>query len=239
MKLGILLADDLRDELAPQFGCYSDMFCRLLADGKFEFEVFDIRQQAYPPAVNACDGYLITGSRHSTYESLAWMAPLFDYIRVLAAAKKPLLGICFGHQVVAQALGGKVEKSAKGWGLGLNYWRVVEYAEWMRPKLLEVTPYFRLLASHQDQVISLPPLARVLCSSDFCPYAAYAIGSSVFCLQGHPEFSADFIVSLLDYRRDELPAEQLQFIADTASLPNDSRICSDWICNFFTQQAGR
>ena len=123
MKIGILLADELREILAPRFGCYSDMFIRLLdgaASDKFEFTVINARAEEYPAQVDAMDGYLITGSRCGAYEDLPWLEPLFAYIRRLHEARIPLLGICFGHQAVAKALGGRVEKSSKGWALGCS-----------------------------------------------------------------------------------------------------------------------
>ena len=233
LRLGVLLADELRDNLAPRFGDYAQMFKRLLAGQADSFSVYDIRAGAgaYPQSLNECDAYLVTGSRHGVYDNLPWLPPLFDFIRALAAAKKPLAGVCFGHQAVAQALGGRAKKSPKGWGVGLQYWRVCKNAAWMRPP----AEFLRLFCMHQDQVVAPPPGAQLLAASAFCPNAAFAVQNHVFCVQGHPEFTPDFMRELLKIRQDDMPADELRFAHDTAALPQDSALTAQWLGAFFRQ----
>jgi len=229
MKIGILLTDDLRDTLQPRFGCYPDMFKALLQGNDFTYQTYDVRANIYPDNPHDCDGYIITGSRHGVGDSLPWLDGLFAYIRRLEKAQIKLLGICFGHQAVAAALGGAVEKSDKGWGVGLQQWEVIEQAPWMPNSLRSLS----LLASHQDQVTQLPAAARLLIASDFCPCAAFSIGDHVFCLQGHPEFMPDYSRALLEYRRDDMLAADWQKAAASVDAPSDQALCADMIAAFF------
>ena len=229
MKIGILLTDDLRDLLQPRFGCYPDMFKTLLQGNDFTYEVYDVRKNRYPDNLQDCDGYIITGSRHGVNDPLPWLDGLFAYVRRLQAARIKLLGICFGHQAVAYALGGRVEKSNKGWGVGLQQWKVIERAPWMPASLASLS----LLASHQDQVTQLPATARLLIGSPFCPYAAFSIDDHIFCLQGHPEFTPDYSRALLEYRHDDMPTADWQQAADSVDSPSDQTLCAEMIAAFF------
>ena len=120
MKIGILKTDAVRPEWVPDFGEYPDMFTALLAkaDPDLEFAVYDVEEGEYPDDIDEVDAYLITGSKSSVYEEKAWIARLMDFVRELHAREKKIVGICFGHQIIAHALGGKTEKSHKGWGVG-------------------------------------------------------------------------------------------------------------------------
>ena len=230
MRLGILQADHVDPECRARFGDYADMFAFALGDALgpgASFEFFDVRRGCYPDRVGDCDGYLITGSRAGVYDEEPWIARLEDFVRELNDARTKTVGICFGHQLVAAALGGSVDRADVGWGVGVHTWEVVDDQPWMRPRL----PRVRLLASHQDQVETLPRGARLLAASDFCPNAAFGIEGHLFAVQGHPEFTRDYAKFLICRRRDQLGGA---FGPAMRSLnePTDEAVVARWIAGF-------
>ena len=220
--------------MRPAHGEYPDMFARLLSEGGLEtdWRVYDICAGETPQSPDECDGWLISGSKCGVYEDHEWLPPLFELIRQIHAARAPTVGICFGHQAIAHALGGRAEKSDKGWGAGRQTWQICGDAEWMRPQLSE----FSLLASHQDQITQLPPDAVLLAESEFCPFAMFSLGDHIFCMQGHPEFSQAFCGDLLDGRQDVMPPDVWQRAKETAPLANNRDACAKWLANFFSRE---
>jgi GMP synthase-like glutamine amidotransferase len=221
MKVAILETGRPPGELADEFGDYSAMFERLLGDG-FEVESFDVAAGQLP--TNAHHAYLITGSPAGVYDPLPWIAPLQDLIR--RARDSKMVGICFGHQAMAEALGGHVEKSDKGWGAGLHRYSIVRSEPWMDRAGDIAAP-----ASHQDQVVIQPPNTEVVATSAFTEYAALAwTDRPAISFQFHPEFSPEFAKALIEQRYDNVPDPD----AAIASLdaPNDSARVAGWIRNF-------
>ena len=230
MRLGILQADHVDPECRARFGDYADMFAKALGEAlgpSASFEFFDVRRGCYPGRIEDCDGYLITGSRASVYDDEPWIVRLKDFVSELHDARAKTVGICFGHQLIAAALGGVVERAEAGWGVGVHTWEIVDDEPWMRPWLCDV----RLLASHQDQVETLPQGARLLAASEFCPHAAFAVGSHLFAVQGHPEFTRDYARFLMCRRREELGDV---FAPGMQSLdgPTDEDVVAKWIAGF-------
>ena len=230
MHVGILQADRVDPEHRARFGDYPAMFAETLRgsmDQEATFEYFDVRRERYPKAIRDCDGYLITGSRASVYEDDPWIARLIRFVGELHETRVRTIGICFGHQLIAQALGGVVGRAPAGWGVGVHAWKVVRGEPWMRPALREI----RLLASHQDQVETLPPGARLLASSEFCPYAAFAVGDHMLAVQGHPEFTKAYAEFLLRKRKPLLGAAFEPGLRSLAQ-PTDAGVVARWIAGF-------
>lgn len=230
MKLGILKTDTVRPEWVPDFGEYPDMFIALLraVDPSVEFLVYDVEEGEYPDDIDEADAYLITGSKSSVYEDKPWIGRLMDFVRELDSRKKKIVGICFGHQIVAHALGGRTEKSDKGWGQGLHTHTFAESPGWHDGE----HPDFHILVSHQDQVVQNAEGARVLASSEFCENAVVQVGDHILTFQGHPEFVPEYSREILEYRR-ELIGEGI-YSEGVASLEQEHQgeRVARWILNF-------
>lgn len=201
MKIALLLCDDISSELQDEFGHYQDMFQHLVSK-EDQLEVFPVylyteNGTGYLPNIDLYDGFIVSGSKQGVYENHAWLVPLFNVIRMIFESKKKLLGICFGHQAIAMALGGKVSLSEKGWGIGhyQNKWH-------NQPRSYDDD--LVLLSFHQDQVESLPDGFETLAGSDFCPYYVTQYKQQVFTTQGHPEMSADYILAIVNLFEDKI-----------------------------------
>ncbi|HET7576772.1 MAG TPA: type 1 glutamine amidotransferase [Sphingomicrobium sp.] len=222
MKVAILETGRPPAPLEEQFGDYADMFAAMLGPS-FELQRFDVQAGELPdPAAH--DAFLITGSPAGVYDPLPWIAPLMEFIRSASEAK--MVGVCFGHQVMAEALGGHVEKSDKGWGAGLHRYTMVRLEPW-----IDTAGTIAIPASHQDQVVVQPPNTEVVAASDFTPLAALAwTDRPAISFQFHPEFSPAFARALIEQRYDKVPNPD----AAIASLgqPNDSAVVGGWIRRF-------
>ena len=222
MKLGILETGYPPGNLADEFGNYPQMFEQLLGPG-FQVESYDV-QNGQLPAPGEHGAYLITGSPAGVYDPLPWIEPLMQFIRSANGAK--MIGVCFGHQVMAEALGGHVEKSDKGWGAGLHRYTVVRSEPW-----IDTNGTIAIPASHQDQVILQPPNTEVVAASDFTPFAALAwTDRPAISFQFHPEFSPAFAKALIEKRYDVVPNPETAIASLQA--PNDNQVVGGWIRRF-------
>jgi GMP synthase-like glutamine amidotransferase len=223
MKIGILETGRPPGALEQQFGDYPTMFARMLGP-EFAIERYDVEAGELPDDPQAHPAYLITGSPAGVYDHLPWIAPLEQFVR--AANDSKMVGVCFGHQVMAQALGGEVVKSEKGFGAGLHRYTVARQEPWMDRAENIAVP-----ASHQDQVVVQPPNTEVVARSDFTPFAALAwTDRPAISFQFHPEFAPDYAKALIEHRYDRVPDPD----AAMASLdaPNDNARVAGWIRRF-------
>ncbi|MGE8068158.1 amidotransferase [Pseudomonas sp. NPDC089569] len=232
LSLCILETDHLRPELVDEFHGYGYLFQRLFERQPIPVRcsVFNVVDGHYPADTQTFDAYLITGSKADAFGDAPWIEVLRSYLLQRYQAGDMLLGICFGHQILALVLGGECGRSDRGWGLGVHHYQLLEHKPWMTP----TRDGFDLLVSHQDQVSVLPKGAQLLASSPFCPLAAYQVGKQVLCFQGHPEFVEPYAQALLDLRR-EVYGEDLYGQA-TASFRqgNDGALIAQWMLQFVT-----
>jgi len=231
MKIGILETGQLPPELGAKYGDYPDMFKRMLhgADPDIEFAVYRVTEEQLPGSVDECDAWLVTGSRHGVYDPLSWIEPLKRFLGAAYERGVPIVAICFGHQILAEALGGKARKSDKGWGLGVHHYPVRRATGWIQG----IGETLTLNAFHQDQVTELPKDATVLAGSEFCPHAVLAYGDKAISIQPHPEFSTDFERDLIAYRRATSFSEvDADAALDSLDTPLDTERIAEWIVHF-------
>jgi GMP synthase-like glutamine amidotransferase len=232
ISVGILETGLPPEEYREQFGSYPDMFQQLLngSDQQISFKYYHILDNDIPQNANECDAWLITGSKFGVYEGHAWIEPVSALVREAYEQDIPTIGICFGHQLIAQALGGKVIKSSKGWSLGVTQYEMENHPQWMGNK----ADKFAIQAYHQDQVVELPDNTQVIASSGFCPYAALNFDNKAISFQGHPEFGAPYTKLLLSNRRDLklLPYELSSKAIEGIETPIQRETVAQWICDF-------
>ena len=224
MRIGILQTGRVPAELEGKHGQYPVMFARLFDGHGFSFETYMVIDGKFPASVHDCDGWLITASAHGAYDDLPWIPQLEQFIRDAYKAQVPLAGICFGHQIMAQALGGKVEKYSGGWGAGAMRYRMSDGRE------------YTINAIHQDQVVQRPPEAEVICTSDFCENAGFAYKGKAISFQPHPEFDDQFLDELLALRAGKSMSHE-RAAAARKSLGNgtDSPQMAAEIARFFRE----
>lgn len=220
MKIGILITGHPPEVLSSN-GRYDSYFQRLLGDDAFTYQSWSVVDGEMPNSIKDADGWLITGSRHGAYEDHAWIPPLEAFIRDCYAARRPMIGVCFGHQVIAQAMGGKVEKFEGGWSIGNTEYQI------------DGKPY-ALNAWHQDQVVKKPTEATRVGSTDFCENAALLYDDVMWTIQPHPEYGSDFIDALITHRGKGLvPDPLLDAARARLDAPVDSAPIAQQMTEFF------
>ncbi len=224
MQIGILQCGHFPTAEGFPEQTYGDLYARLLAGRGLSFRTWSVVDMDFPESVRDADGWLVTGSKHGAYEDHPFIPPLETFLRDAYGQDVPLVGICFGHQIIATALGGTVEKFAGGWSLGRQTYQIdgKEMA---------------LNAWHQDQVTRIPDDARTIGSNDFCQHAALAYKGRAFSVQGHPEFERSEVELLLKVRRAALSEDQARDVRSNLGLPLSNTELADRIALFFKEPA--
>lgn len=227
MKVGLLQCDHIADRFRPiTGGDYDHLFRRLLPD--LEWVVYDVVNNVFPGAIDECDAYICSGSVHSVYEDIPWILRLKSLVRQLYDHQKLFIGVCFGHQMMAEALGGKVGKADGGWCVGVHTFEVIEREDWMVP----FQPKFNMLMSCQDQVLTLPPESTVLARTADCPVGLFRVGERMLGMQAHPEFTKAYARALMEGRRERIGADRVEAGLGTLALGLDSDDISNWLLEF-------
>lgn len=237
MRIGLLVCDHVATRYLAIDGDYTDMFTAMVAGTGAPAEVvhYDAVAGVLPERPDECDGWLCTGSSASVYDGDAWIEALAGFVREVHATKVPFAGVCFGHQLVAHALGGRTERAMGGWGAGALPMEVTAEEPWMTPTRSSAT----LLYSHQDQVTVLPPGGRVLASAAHCPIAMLAVDDHVVGVQAHPEFSAAYLRALLEDRVDRIGEAGTVAALRSLEHPTDEQAVAAWLVTFLRDRAAR
>ncbi len=230
MKIAILQCDDVLDNLQNEFVSYSFMIQRMFhtIDDTFEIDIFNCQLNEYPDDIDAHDFYITTGSRAGAYEDINWIHQLIKFIQLLDQYQKKLIGICFGHQLIAMAKNQSVKPSPKGWGVGIAINRITATPDWMH----ETKSELNIIVSHKDQVSSLPDEAIVIAESDFCPYFVVQWNNNLLSIQGHPEWNTDYSKALMNERRAIIPADRIEAGINSLSLKPDNTLFTKWVLDF-------
>ncbi len=230
-RIGILLTSNDTSDFAARHPHDGEKFARLLQPLRpdWEFRTVSVKDGAFPERAEDFDGYVITGSPASVHDGLPWIDRLLALIRSLHALQLPTVGVCFGHQAIALALGGAVEDSAGGWGLNIAEARYATFPWWMQPEHRTI----RMYTAHKEQVTRLPAGAEVLSGDAHCPIGSYRIADHFFTTQHHPEMTRDFMTGLVTEMRPFVPAT----LADKAALefataPAEGAKFAGWMAHF-------
>ena len=226
MRIGLLECDEVTGRFAQISGGYRDMFAALLPEARFSY--YEAHKGRQPGAPGECDAWLCTGSRYSAYDTMPWVGALARFIRDVHESKKPFVGICFGHQILAHALGGKVAKAPGGWGVGVLEVEILANEAWMRP----ARERLRIQHMHQDQVMRLPPGSVVLGRSEHCEIGMFRIGETMLGIEGHPEFTREFGEALIRARMERIGKARGEAALESLAQPTDSALLGRWIESF-------
>lgn len=230
MNIGLLECDHVLERFRPIAGDYQDMFAALFKQSSLQFKPFDVCNGEFPPSPDDCDAYLCTGSRYSVYDDVDWIHTLKNFVRQWREAGKPFVGICFGHQMLAEAFGGKVGRSDQGWGVGIHSIAITQNEAWMQPQ--ESTCNLQFM--HQDQVQQLPEDSVLLGHSAHCPTAMFRVGERMLGIQGHPEFPKAYSEALLLDRIDRIGAEVVLKALGSLDRATDEELTAEWIAKFLS-----
>ena len=231
MRIAIMETGRINEAIAHQFDRYPEMFRTLFERASapdLEFSTIAVVDGELPAHVDNFDGYLVTGSAAGVYDEFDWILPLMEFLRSAHAADKPLVGVCFGHQVIAEALGGRCIKWPDGFGVGTCDVTLANTPAWMPDR-----ESVRLIHFHQDQVTALPEGATHLGSTGYCANAMYYIDDHVFSMQGHPEFSADYTAALLNLRAAEIGDDRVTGAIADLTQEHEGTTIARWIQAFF------
>ena len=241
MHVAILLAGHTNKAMPERFRDYNDMFTILFqglskAEG-FRFTTLAVVDNIFPNHLDDYDGYLISGSAYGVYDDAPFIARLIDLIQQIHQAKKPLFGVCFGHQIIAHALGGQAQKWDNGWVLGTIEVTLTKLPDWVEEKdwIDAKDNKINLIHVHQDQVTKLPRGATLIGTASHCKNAAFIIGDTVFAVQGHPEFDAPYTYALVGLLENRAGESHVKAARKSLSTPHDGMRVAEWILAFFSR----
>jgi GMP synthase-like glutamine amidotransferase len=230
MKVGLLECDHVRTELLDIAGDYREMFPALFSTvaPAWEFTFYDVCNGHFPASADECEVYICTGLKSSVYDDEEWILRLKVFLNEIKEAGKVYIGVCFGHQMLAEALGGKVEKADVGWCVGVHQFEMVKHENWMIPPFSSVN----LLMMCQDQVMKMPPDSSLLAETVDCSVAMFRVGEKMIGIQAHPEFPKKYDRGLMELRVERIGAAKVEMGIISLELPTHELVMAQWLKNF-------
>lgn len=237
MNIGLLQCDHVAEPFRHIVPDYSEQFANLFSRHApaVSLRVYDVCHGELPASVDECAGYVISGSKYSVYDDIPWIHELAAFVRKLHENRRKLVGVCFGHQMIAHALGGEVKKTGRGWGIGVKPVQIKLRRSWMQPE----RETYNLLLSHQDQVEALPPDAEALGGNDHCPYSIFTVGEHFLGIQAHPEFIKPYAEALMGARVDRIGQTTVDAAKETLGMPTDEAAVTRWMETFLKQPVSK
>jgi GMP synthase-like glutamine amidotransferase len=231
MHIGILVTNTDSSEFAKRRPSDGEKFKTLLQPLRPDWDItaLQVKDGEFPKSVHDFDGYVIGGSPASANGGEAWINTLMSFIRELDAEAIPTIGVCFGHQVIARALGGRIDKNPGGWGFGVSPTAFIKHEAWMFPPKEKLNLY----AAHSEQVLELPRHAEMVGGSTFCPFGSYKIGNHIFTTEYHPEMTPEFFVDLTHELEKYIGMPVAQEARKQCEVPSDGNIFAQWMVQFF------
>lgn len=223
------MCDHVYPEYRDHFGNYCKMFAQLFPE--LDFEIFDVCNNEFPSESDDCEVYMATGSRYSVYDQIKWIVRLKAFIRQLYDRDQYFVGLCFGHQLIGESLGGRVARASGGWCVGVHEFELIDEEEWIRP----TQQNFNLLMMCQDQIVDLPEDTKVLAGSDDCSNGMIRVGEKMLGVQAHPEFSKEYNQMLMETRMNKMGDDVAN--RGIASLHKEihNDLIRKWILEFLTR----
>lgn len=235
MKIGLLNCYHWDGDANSYQSAYSGFWYAYLKpflQSDWSLRVFELPQGEFPEDTSVCDAWIIGGSAKSCYEDDPWILTLQDWVRQLHAESRKLLGVCFGHQIIALALGGAVARSPKGWGVGVRAFQFTKTPTWYQADQQAWMQNAKLIFSHRDQVERLPEPAQCIAADPFCPIQSFVVSDHIFTLQGHPEYTADYARARLVMREPLIGKAVCDEAQQSLSQPPHTREFANMITQF-------
>jgi len=232
MRICLLKCGSIYENLKEKFVDYDQMFIDVfqINAADISFDAFEVYNNAYPQNLQHYDGFLSSGSLASVYDPESWIKQYQTFVTGLHKEKRKHVGICFGHQMIAQALGGRVEKARQGWGMGIKETLLEQNLPWMNNSTKNP---INLIVSHQDQVVKLPENAVVLAANVHCPVSMFMVGEHTLGIQAHPEFTRKYSKASIERRSNIVEPQIINEALQSLSLATDENLVIHWIENFF------
>jgi len=229
IRIGLLEVGQYQSDLAAKHGTFAEWFIPFLdkSGRQIDYRTYQVFTGEMPENISECDAWLVTGSEVSTYDNTPWQAPLGTFLKQ-AAEISPVIGICYGHQLLHHIYGGSIKKSPKGWGIGVQEYQIANPRSWMAP----ASERIRLLISHQDQVVAPAPGSDILGGSEFCPVGISVIGDNILTMQPHPELKRDLADLVFRMRNDEQGHDVTNAALSTMEDRIDDAMVALWILSF-------